>query len=375
VLLGTVKRLVGLWFDSTNHDDPYYIGLSVGRVDLRLRSVTLPSGFRPPRPISDRVHWHANEWRAFLLYFGLPVLFNILPLPFFNHFKKLVTAIYILVKDSILHDEVAEAHNLLQEFMNEYQDLYGVENMVYNVHITSHLAQVVAQMGPLWSYSAFPFESANGRRVKMAMGTRGVATQISRKYLMSKSACKLIQNNYKVSEEVLDFCCKVVGYKYLKNASKGSDRETLLGRQFYFHLNDAQKQAFIDRDLPVPDPVRVVNRVVVNGRLYHGRQTTRQVKACDSCIRLSSGEFALIDLIIMERSLHTNVISTYFLVTKLNMAVDPSPLLTPHIKQCSLDSFGDLKIVTCDEISRKCIFYSCYDRSFVAEVANFYELD
>ncbi|KAE8740863.1 hypothetical protein FOCC_FOCC013609 [Frankliniella occidentalis] len=196
VLLGTMKKMAFLWFDSSSSGEPYYIGLKIDRVNQRLSTITPTNRFRAPRPMSDRVHWKANEWRAFLLYFGLVVVHNILPIQYYNHFKKLVSAIYILCKESILNDEVVHAHNLLSQFVHEFQDLYGEVNMVYNVHITGHLARLVARMGPLSAYSAFPFESANGRLVNLAMGTKGVATQICRKYLMTHNATKLFGHGY-----------------------------------------------------------------------------------------------------------------------------------------------------------------------------------
>ena len=374
ILIGTVKRLVNLWFDSSSHKEPYYIGTKVRLVDKLLETITLPSGFRPPRPISDRVHWHANEWRSFLLYFGLTALDDMLPLLYYNHFKKLVAAIYSPSKDSILYAEINESHKLLQQFVWEYQDLYGPMNMVYNVHVTSHMAEVVLNMGPLWAHSAFPFESSNGRLVKLAMGTKGVATQVARKHNMTNSVSKLLSHGYDASEKIVDFCCNVLNFNYLKHSCKGKNGETMLGKDFFFELDTIQQRAFVSKNYSVSSSVPAVNRAVVENILYHSRLTTRQIKACDSCIRLISGEFALIDLIVLYKKVGDNQCETLFLITKLNIATDASPIV-PHIKQCCIDSYGEMEVITSDEISRKCMFFSCSDRNFVCEISNFYESD
>lgn len=375
LLLGTMKRLANLWLDSTSSKEAYYIGLSIDRLNMRLADITLPSGFRTPRSLSDRAHWKANEWRAFLLYFALPVLVNILPGPFYDHFKMFASAVYTLSQDNILQDEIADAACLLNCFVCQYQDLYGVQNMVFNVHITRHMADAVKKMGPLWAFSAFPFESANGRLVKLCMGTKGVTTQICRKYVMTKSVPKLLLNNYRASENVLKFCCDTIGLKYLKNYIRGKNSETMLGRQIIHELTDTQKQACIDKGLSITS-AHCASRVVVGGKLFHARKTTRQKRACDSCVRLSSGQYALIDVIFTH---NYNQIQgegdVYLLVTKLNIALDPSPLLVPHIKQCSLDPFGDVELITSVDITKKCIFYNCSQKCFVAEITNFYETD
>jgi len=60
--------------------------------------------------------------------------------------------------------------------------LYGDVHMTPNMHLLSHLAGVVKNWGPLWAYSLFQFESANGRLQALVAGTNGVVTQISQKY-------------------------------------------------------------------------------------------------------------------------------------------------------------------------------------------------
>lgn len=47
-------------------------------------------------------------------------------------------------------------------FVNHSEKLYGPEFLVYNVHISGHLADGAASYGPLDSLSAFPFENLFG---------------------------------------------------------------------------------------------------------------------------------------------------------------------------------------------------------------------
>ena len=54
VLLGTVRRLVGYWLDTSSNGLPYYIGRSLQQLDRRIKSITLPSGIRPPAQFRTR---------------------------------------------------------------------------------------------------------------------------------------------------------------------------------------------------------------------------------------------------------------------------------------------------------------------------------
>lgn len=50
--------------------------------------------------------------------------------------------------------------------------------MSANVHGLLHLPDVVKNLGPLWSHSCFPFESANGHILKLFHGSQGVEKQV-----------------------------------------------------------------------------------------------------------------------------------------------------------------------------------------------------
>ena len=56
--------------------------------------------------------------------------------------------------------------------------------MTMNVHNLLHLPQVVKNLGPLWSHSCFPFESANGDMLKLFHGSQAVEKQVDKVYLV-----------------------------------------------------------------------------------------------------------------------------------------------------------------------------------------------
>ena len=84
-------------------------------------------------------------------------------LKYYNHFKKLVEAISILdSKVGIKRDDIQYAQNLLNSFVYESEELYGMEAMTFNLHLLTHLPKYVLRFGPLWTHSCFPYERYNG---------------------------------------------------------------------------------------------------------------------------------------------------------------------------------------------------------------------
>ena len=65
-LLGVARQLVSLWFDTSNHDRPWYIGqpCTLASYDARVKNVVVPKEWLP-RSIQTGEHWKANEFKTF----------------------------------------------------------------------------------------------------------------------------------------------------------------------------------------------------------------------------------------------------------------------------------------------------------------------
>jgi len=76
--------------------------------------------------------------------FSLIVCFGrLLPHIYFEHYMLLVEGISLLLLESISADEVDAAENYLHMFVHEFETLYGVEFMTYNVHLLQHISSSV----------------------------------------------------------------------------------------------------------------------------------------------------------------------------------------------------------------------------------------
>lgn len=63
--------------------------------------------------------------RSWILFFALPVLYGILPDPYFNHCVLLIASLRILLSDRITLLELRDANTYLTHFYLKFPDLYG----------------------------------------------------------------------------------------------------------------------------------------------------------------------------------------------------------------------------------------------------------
>ncbi|KAL1467495.1 hypothetical protein MTO96_042135, partial [Rhipicephalus appendiculatus] len=206
VLEGVAKQLAEIWFGSPG--SPSYIGQpeNIRKLDHRLANLKPPRWFtRLPRSIKERCLWKASEWKWWALFYAAPCLDGILPRRYHSHMCLLASSLYLLLKDRISREEVGEAMDRLSDFALKMEPLYGTGAMSFNVHQLLHLPKSVAELGPLWSHSAFVFESGNGTLLKLISDANGVPSQISERFVMKLQLKKLV-NTLELSTGVRTTC-------------------------------------------------------------------------------------------------------------------------------------------------------------------------
>ncbi|XP_070389381.1 uncharacterized protein [Dermacentor albipictus] len=169
ILLGVTRQIADLWFDASNSQEAFYLGSPslVAKVDARLTTIYPPDLItRLARSLRERAFWKAAEWRNWLLYYSLPCCLGVLHSRYWSHFTLLVEAIFTLLTEELSPGDLTHAGNLLQRFVGRTAGLYGVKSLTFNVYLLQHITSSVKNLGPLWSHSAFVFESGNGTLLK-----------------------------------------------------------------------------------------------------------------------------------------------------------------------------------------------------------------
>lgn len=196
VLLGISKLLINLWIGSTHSKEKFSISAYVDVIDERLTKIKPPSFItRIPRTLSNHFkYWKASELRAWMLYYSLPILLDILPPSYFVHYAAFVQGIYLLCTECITRQDLIKSNQLLSYFVHMFSSLYGERYLTLNMHSLIHLPQCVEDLGPLWVYSCFPFEDANGTLLELFHGTQNVEMQIISSINIVQNMPKLISS-------------------------------------------------------------------------------------------------------------------------------------------------------------------------------------
>ena len=126
-LLGIVKMLIKLWFHKAYKNMPWFIGNKVKDVDRIIKQLTLPNLIsRIPRNIeNDLSHFKGSEFRSFLLFYSIPILYDFLPKEYFEHYICLAEAVFLLLQDSISTTHLKQASKMLIHFclkINRFRD-------------------------------------------------------------------------------------------------------------------------------------------------------------------------------------------------------------------------------------------------------------
>ncbi|XP_044169373.1 uncharacterized protein LOC114951105 isoform X2 [Acropora millepora] len=153
--------------------------VKMDKVSSELISIKPPSELtRRPRKLKDIRDWKASEMKSFLLYYAIPLLYEILPKCYLDHLMLLVGGGHLLLRSSISYQDLNDAGGFLKLFVAQSSTLYGDQFMTYNVHQLLHLKSDVENLGPLWTHSCFFFEDLNGDFRDLFHGTQNINGQI-----------------------------------------------------------------------------------------------------------------------------------------------------------------------------------------------------
>lgn len=294
VLLGVTKQLLNLWLSGSKHKKPWFIGSKTKLIDKRLKDMKPPDFIqRLPRQLeTSRAYFKASELQAWLLYYSIPCLIDILPEKYLQHFACLVEGVYILLGDNITPDLLALARDVLFNFYKNHQVLYGDSNCSLNVHnVGVHLATYVQAWGPLWAWSCFPFEDLNGALLESVHGTGNQCRQLiwmlyAQNALRSK--CHLIsdKNVQFFVEQMLS------GERSLRNVKSAKNCQVAGALKKWAVNNEVYEQASLLLNSSNPNiPVFLeAKRVIVNGHVIFSRIYERMKKHCGFAVLIEHSD-------------------------------------------------------------------------------------
>ena len=177
---GIVKKLMELWFSTEFVERPFSLVRHRGLIDKRLRSLTPPSWVsRLPRSIIRHLfYWKAHELQAWLYYYSLPCISDIMDEIYLAHYLLLILGISLLCQTAVSPEDIVIASRALHEYVSKFEIRYGLRYMSNNLHQMLHLPDTVRHFGYLWTVLYFPMEDLNERLKSMVHGSNSAQLQI-----------------------------------------------------------------------------------------------------------------------------------------------------------------------------------------------------
>jgi len=245
----------------------YYLGKNMRKIDDILMKQTPPSEFsRPPRSIQRHMkYWKASELRSWLLYYSLPLVLDFLPPLYIHHFGLLVCAVHILLQDCITPNQIDAADLMLHDFIALLPELYGGKSCTANAHLLGHLPKYVKLWGPLWTHSAFGFESYNGH-LKYLFHSRSVIVDQLVSNLDVQQTLQLLYPYLLEHEsaEVLDFLDVMNGKTRSRAMKKIDESMYVIGKTIQRKISREECELFGS----TCDTIEVLTRIY-HDTLYH----------------------------------------------------------------------------------------------------------
>ncbi|XP_055325814.1 uncharacterized protein LOC129579676 [Sitodiplosis mosellana] len=166
---GVMKKVLNIWMHGK---DSYKKKWSkeiqeILSAQISIYNKELPSDInRNVRTLQFIKYWKATEFRTVLLYYGMVAFKDYLGEQEYIHFLNLCLAVRIYSCRSYVNKYKTIARKLCLVYCEKFGQIYGINNIVSNIHNVIHICDDVDQFGPLTEISTYPFENFL-REIKM----------------------------------------------------------------------------------------------------------------------------------------------------------------------------------------------------------------
>ena len=170
LLLGTAKRMFKIWVQLEIISKKKNFNKIAALQNLI--KVSMPTGRIAKNIPKAYKTMKADEWKNFVFIYSMYCLKDILPKEKFDHWLLFVEVCKLLCTRAITNDDAKKAHDLLQEFCQGVEDIYGKKFCTANMHLHMHLAECIQDFGPVYSFWCFSFERYDGILGSITQTTR-----------------------------------------------------------------------------------------------------------------------------------------------------------------------------------------------------------
>lgn len=374
IFLGVTKFHLSLLLKSEGQ--PYYIGLPATRrrIDKRMLPIRTPSFIsRKPRSISRYKSWTGTEARNFLLYFMVPCLRRILRREYLTHFALLSQAVFLISRETISPQDLDEAERCINRYVIGFQQYFHPVKMRFNVHILTHVVEMIRRWGPPYVQTTCNFESWNRHIVDKVTSPKGSTDQVVNRFFMSSFVNSALDHP-EISDRVKEKIHELLNGREPRGVYVGNVK--LVGRRSV-RPPTAEEQQLLQQHGLNCQRVSVYRRARYDGvefRPHHYTYNGGLTRSDDSYIYTWNDAFGVIENILLVRQ--DNGVRNVFLTVSVLHTLEPiNPSITYSVR-IDNDFENPVVLMTFGQIRGHAIRVNTPGRfSCVMPVTNRYEID
>ena len=187
------------------------------QIERRIELIRIPSDLgRIPAGITKYYKtMKADEWKHWTLVYSYYCLLDILPPLNYTVWITFANACSILCKQFITPEENLEAYDLLKIYCKKFEELYGKEICVPNMHMSLHIADCVTDYGPTYAFWCFSFERFNGILGKYTLNNHAITTQLMRKFITDKQVLQELPDELQKKGSTSNDVCNAASLRKL----------------------------------------------------------------------------------------------------------------------------------------------------------------
>lgn len=188
LFLGTGKHMFELWIERGTLSKS-----DITEIERRISLFKVPAGVgRLPGRIGSRYGgFTADQWKNWILLYSATVLKGLLPSSDMGCWLLFVRACTLLCKPVLKLDDINAADLFFLQFCRRFENIYGKECCMPNMHLHLHLKQSFLDYGPPHAFWCYAFERYNGILGSYHTNKKSVESQFMKKFLTNQATCGL----------------------------------------------------------------------------------------------------------------------------------------------------------------------------------------
>ncbi|CAF0831338.1 unnamed protein product [Brachionus calyciflorus] len=188
IFLGVIKKLFRYWFEFSSKE-PYSLKNKKKEINERLQNLRPPSSLNyAPRDISLFNICRSHEFMNFILFYSIPVFYDIMGEKYFSNLILLIISLQVLYAKQIDRSKLESVKILknLKKFVGDVKEIYDIHILTSSFHELLHLVDLTYQTGPINNTSCYPFEELNRKITRMINGKDLIADEFIKLWTVSQ---------------------------------------------------------------------------------------------------------------------------------------------------------------------------------------------